>query len=76
SEGDGILIALEHGGRTFVVEVDELQGQRQTVVKGLPGYLSRQRGLAGCSILPNGEITLILDLADISGWAAGHPEGV
>ncbi|MCB9668090.1 MAG: chemotaxis protein CheA [Alphaproteobacteria bacterium] len=76
SEGEGILIALEHGGRTFVVEVDELQGQRQTVVKGLPGYLSRQRGLAGCSILPNGEITLILDLADIAGWAAGQPEGV
>ncbi len=63
---EGILIALEHGGRTFAVEVDELLGQRQTVVKGLPSYLSRQRGLAGCSILPNGEITLILDLADLT----------
>lgn len=67
---DGILITLEHAGRTFAIEVDELQGQRQTVVKGLPPYLARQRGLAGCSILPNGEITLILDLADI----AANPE--
>lgn len=66
---DSILIALEHGGRTFAVEVDELLGQRQTVVKGLPPYLARQPGLAGCSILPNGEITLILDLADIAARA-------
>jgi len=60
---EGILIMLEHGGRPFGFVVDELLGQRQTVVKGLPSYLAGHPGLAGCSLLPNGDITLILDVA-------------
>lgn len=58
---DGIVIVVEHED-PFCVWVDAIIGQRQTVIKGLPDYLGRVKGVSGCSILSNGDISLILDL--------------
>lgn len=64
---DGILVIVESGERLACVLVDEVVGQRQTVIKPLPDYVNRVRGLAGCSILHNGDISLILDVEGVVG---------
>ena len=70
--GKGTLVVVEEHGRTFAIFVDELIGQRQTVIKALPNYLSNAPGVSGCSILSNGDISLILDVKALQGeWASG-----
>lgn len=58
----GLLICLESRGAAYCLFVDDLLGQRQTVVKALPAYLGKIPGVSSCSILDNGEISLILDV--------------
>lgn len=62
---DGILVVVEDGGQTMSLFVDELIGQRQTVVKGLSGYLGDLPGLSGCTVLGDGRISLILDITSL-----------
>ena len=62
---EGILIIVESGRRVVSLFVDELLGQHQTVIKGMPPYLGAARGLSGCTILGDGEVSLILDVAGI-----------
>ena len=69
--GDGgTLVVVEDGERQLGVVVDELIGQRQTVIKALPSFLGNPRGLSGCSILSNGEISLILDINSLMAQCA------
>lgn len=62
---DGLLVVIEDGADRVCVLVDELIGQRQTVVKSLSGYLGSVRGLAGCTVLGDGSISLIIDVAKL-----------
>ncbi len=66
---DGILIWLEAGEFSYCLFVDELLGEQQVVVKPLPSYLARfnikQQGIAGCTILGDGNISIILDIANL-----------
>jgi two-component system chemotaxis sensor kinase CheA len=41
--------------------VDDIVGQHQTVIKPLSGYHRDIEGLAGCTILGDGSVALILD---------------
>jgi two-component system chemotaxis sensor kinase CheA len=62
---DGIIIMVEQDEKTVCVFADELLGQQQVVVKALPQYiqnLKKTRGLAGCTLLGDGSISLILDV--------------
>ncbi|MCL2068428.1 MAG: chemotaxis protein CheA [Oscillospiraceae bacterium] len=66
----GILIWVQAGdGRSACLFVDELIGEQQIVVKPLPKYLSRfdikPYGISGCTILGDGNISLILDVGSI-----------
>ena len=49
--------------------MDELLGEQQVVVKPLPSYLSRfnikQSGIAGSTILGDGNISIILDISNL-----------
>ena len=49
-------------------EEDQGQGEQQVVVKPLPPYLNRfnikSSGIAGCTILGDGNISIILDVAN------------
>ena len=58
----GILVLVESEANVACILVDEVVGQRQTVIKPLPEYLRNLRSLGGCSILHNGDISLILDI--------------
>jgi two-component system chemotaxis sensor kinase CheA len=63
---EGIIIMLEQDGKSTCVFADELLGQQQVVVKSLPEYLKmfkKIRGLAGCTLLGDGSISLIIDVA-------------
>jgi len=61
---EGIAIVVQDVER-FCIFVDEVIGQRQTVIKSLPSYLGSVRGVSGCSILSDGDISLILDVSSI-----------
>lgn len=63
---DGILIHLAYKGLEFCLLVDEIAGQHQAVVKPLSSYLGRVRGVTSCSIMGNGEISLILDFKTLA----------
>lgn len=66
----GILIMVEQDEKTFCIFADELLGQQQVVVKALPGYIQTKRkirGLAGCTLLGDGSISLILDIGGLTG---------
>ena len=66
---DGILIWLDAGDLSYCLFVDELLGEQQVVVKPLPAYLNRfnikASGIAGCTILGDGNISIILDVANL-----------
>ena len=66
---DGIIIWLETGDRSYCLFVDELIGQQQIVVKPLPPYVNsfnvKSCGITGCSILGDGSISIILDVANL-----------
>ena len=63
---DGILIVAEDGGRSFAFFVDEIIGQQQTVIKGLPEYIGESNGFSGCTILGDGSVSLIVDVGAVS----------
>lgn len=62
---EGILIVLEHQDRYVCLQVDEIMGQQQTVIKGLSEYIGNVNGCSGCTILGNGDICLILDVGSL-----------
>lgn len=62
---EGILVIVENDGTTAALFVDEILGQQQTVVKGLSDYMGSPHGVSGCTILGDGRISLILDVATI-----------
>lgn len=65
---EGIIIIVEHDGRECCLFVDELVGQQQVVVKAMPDYIKKfkqARGLAGCTLLGDGSISLILDVGNL-----------
>ncbi len=73
---DGILIWVEAGERSYCLFVDELRGEQQIVVKPLPAYVNefhiKNCGITGCSILGDGSISIILDIANLfSGFQDG-----
>ena len=66
---DGIVILVETEGKCACIFADELIGEQQVVVKPfsslLNNYNVKQHGMAGCSILGDGSITIILDVSNI-----------
>jgi len=70
---EGILVIVENDGISAALFVDEILGQQQTVVKGLSDYVGSPHGVSGCTILGDGRISLILDVATILANAATAP---
>ena len=59
---EGIMIMLENGDQTVCLFADELVGEQQVVVKTLSKYIGKVRGISGCTLLGNGDISLIIDV--------------
>lgn len=58
---DGIMIMLQNNERSICLFADALLGGQQVVVKSLPLYIKKIKGIAGCALLGDGRISLILD---------------
>lgn len=61
----GMLLILEVDDRTVCLFVDRLIGKQEIVVKPIPGYVKKVKGLSGCTQLGDGSIALILDPAGL-----------
>ena len=60
---EGIVLMLENGDQRVCVFADELIGEQQVVVKNIPKYIKKVPGISGCTLLGNGDISLIIDVA-------------
>jgi two-component system chemotaxis sensor kinase CheA len=63
---EGIIMMVETDNRCICLLADELLGEQQVVVKALPKYLKRIRGIGGCTLLGDGRSSLILDVAGLA----------
>ena len=59
---EGLLILVEEGGRKGCLLVDNIIDQQQVVIKSLEENLMFVEGIAGATILGDGEISLVLDI--------------
>jgi two-component system chemotaxis sensor kinase CheA len=62
---EGITMMVENNETEFCLFADQLLGEQQVVVKALPRYIKKISGIAGCTLLGNGEISLILDVGGL-----------
>ena len=65
SEGRITAIILSAAGRRMAFIVDELTGEQEVVIKGLGKQLLRVGGIAGATVMGNGEVVLILNAVDL-----------
>lgn len=62
---DGIIVVVEDSGLKVALLVDELIGKQNTVIKKLGTGMEDIKGLSGGTIMPDGKVSLILDIAGI-----------
>ncbi|MFI4866169.1 MAG: chemotaxis protein CheA [Steroidobacterales bacterium] len=63
---NGLIMVVEGDGRRVGLCVDELLGQQQVVVKTLEANYGHVDGIAGATILGDGSVALILDIAGLT----------
>lgn len=68
----GIVVVVEDHGRQFALLVDSLLGQSQVVVKSLEANYARVDGLMGATIMGDGHVALILDVAGLVQLSRRH----
>jgi len=65
---EGIILMVENETKSICLFADGLLGEQQVVVKALPNYIRKIKiikGLVGCTLLGDGGISLILDIAGL-----------
>ncbi len=62
---NSIAVMVEGEGRRYALLVDDLVGQQQVVVKNVESNYRKIPGVSAATILGDGSVALILDLADI-----------
>ena len=61
----GILVIVEGDGQKIGLFVDELLSQQQIVIKSLETNYKKMEGISGATILGDGSVALILDVAGL-----------
>lgn len=59
---DGIVVLVEDKDRLAGLYVDQVIGRQQVVIKGLQGIEGDLKSFAGCAVMPDGLVGLILDV--------------
>jgi two-component system chemotaxis sensor kinase CheA len=67
---EGLVVVVEGAGRRVGLFVDDLLGQQQVVIKSLETHYGRVTGISAATILGDGSVALILDVADLIRGAA------
>nr|WP_298414427.1 chemotaxis protein CheA [uncultured Halomonas sp.] len=60
-----IVVIVQGEGRRYALMVDDLIGQQQVVVKNLETNYRKVPGISAATILGDGSVALILDIADL-----------
>ena len=60
---EGIVVILESEGKRAALLIDDLVGQQHVVVKNLEANYRKVAGISGATILGDGGVSLILDVA-------------
>lgn len=68
---NGLVVLVENQGRKYGLVVDELVGQLQVVMKSLETNYERVEGVSGATILGDGRIAMIVDIAGLVRLAQG-----
>ncbi|MDE7365994.1 MAG: chemotaxis protein CheA [Lachnospiraceae bacterium] len=58
---DGIMLIISVEEKNVAIFIDKLIGEQEIVVKPIPSYIKKVKGLSGCTQLGDGSIALILD---------------
>ncbi|MDE6925276.1 MAG: chemotaxis protein CheA, partial [Acetatifactor sp.] len=58
---EGVMLLFEVEGKTICLFVDKLVGKQEIVVKPIPSYIKKVKGISGGTQLGDGSIALILD---------------
>lgn len=69
------VLVLKSGAMRIALQVDEVLGNREVVVKNIGPQLARMPGIAGATVLGSGEIVLILDPVLLAGPGVPLPDG-
>ncbi len=64
-DGTRFVVAARHGERQVAFVVDRLLGEQDVVVKSLGGLIGNRKGLTGATILGDGSLGLIIDIASL-----------
>ncbi|MDO9536560.1 MAG: chemotaxis protein CheW [Bacillota bacterium] len=59
------VVIVEAGDKKAGLIVDELLGQQEIVIKSLSRFINDIKGIAGATVLEDGRVTLILDVASL-----------
>jgi two-component system chemotaxis sensor kinase CheA len=59
------IVVVEHGGRRAGLEVDQLLGEVQTVIKPLGGLFAHTTNIAGSAVMHDGRVALVLDVGSL-----------
>ena len=62
----GMMLILEVEDKKVCLFVDKLIGEQEIVVKPIPSYIKKVKGLSGCTQLGDGSIALILDAGGLT----------
>ncbi|XTQ96043.1 chemotaxis protein CheA [Xanthomonas sacchari] len=60
-----LVVVVEADGQKLALEVDELIGQQQVVVKNIENNYRRISGISGATILGDGRVALIVDIGGL-----------
>ena len=62
---EAIVVIVEAEGRKLALQIDDLVGQQQVVIKSLETNYRRVRGVSGATILGDGRVALIVDVVGV-----------
>ena len=60
-----LLVIVEHDGKKVAIKISELLNQQQVVIKNLEQNYQAIKNFSGATILGDGTVSLILDIAAI-----------
>ncbi len=66
-DNGAVIVVVESGGQRLALQVDDLLGQQQVVIKSLEANYRHVPGVAGATILGDGRVALILDIGELIG---------
>ncbi|HVZ32871.1 MAG TPA: chemotaxis protein CheA [Polyangiaceae bacterium] len=69
---EGLVMVLDDGVQRVALQIDELLGQYQVVIKSLETNFQVIPGIAGATILGDGSVALILDTGHLTTLARSH----